>query len=185
MPYNSSLNTGTIPSNTVLTIDNSNVVWTDAGSLITTNTGTWYYNGVDGVDPAIEKSELEKLSYEIDFGCVDKDSILKNNIRGIRKNKIIFNCEYDNNNNIVPYEYIMELIEEKKKFSLKFKVSDLLTICYTNFRFTKIENNLNFGENCDFSKLKVKFKYDKILHENHKLSDKQLRTRKLKKILKK
>ena len=180
MTYNS----GTISSNAILTttdstyttIDNSNIVWSDSGSL---TTGSWYYNSVD----PIEKSELEKLSYEIDFG-VDKDSILKNNIKGIRKNKIIFNCEYDNNKNIVPYEYIMELIEEKKKFSLKVKVSDLLTICYTNFRFTKIENNLNFDENCDFSKLKVKFKYDKILHENHKLSNKQLRTRKLKKILK-
>ncbi len=83
-----------------------------------------------------------------------------------------------------PYEFIMNLIEKKEKISVKVKVSDILTICYTNLQFTKIENNLIFNNDCDFSVLKVKFKCEKILYENHKLSEKELRTDKLKKIIK-
>ena len=45
-------------------------------------------------------------------------------------------------------------------------------------------NNLNFDDgNCDFSTLKVKFKYDKIEYENEKLSIKQKRTDKMQKIM--
>ena len=67
--------------------------------------------------------------------------------------------------------------------SVTIHVSDILSICYTNLQFIKIENNLNFNDNCDFSVLKVKFKYDSILYENHKLSEKEMRSDKLKKIM--
>jgi hypothetical protein len=50
--------------------------------------------------------------------------------------------------------------------------------------FTEICNNINFGTgNCDFSELKVKFKYEKISYDNHNLSTKQLRNDKMKKIM--
>ena len=93
-----------------------------------------------------------------------------------------FECKYDGNR-IQPYELIMKLIQEKKKFTVKVKVSDILTITYINFQFKEIINNLNFSTDCDFSLLKVRFKYDEILYENHKLSDKELRSDKLKKIM--
>ena len=79
----------------------------------------------------------------------------------------------------------MKLIEDKTKISVTVHVSDVLSICYTNLQFTKIENNINFDEKCDFSKLKVKFIYEDILYENHKLSVKELRVDKLKKIISK
>ena len=128
---------------------------------------------------------LENLNYKIDFDFVGKDftkNLLLNNIKSIRKNKMFFRCNFSNNR-IQPYELIMKMIEKKEKFSVKIEISDILTINYINFRFVEIENNLNFAENCDFSVLKVKFKFDKILTENKKLSTKQLRTDKMKKII--
>jgi hypothetical protein len=82
----------------------------------------------------------------------------------------------------------MKLIRTQQKFSVKINVnenssSSILTIHYINLQFIKIENNLNFNDDCDFSELKVKFKCEKILHENHKLSQKELRADKLKKII--
>ena len=78
----------------------------------------------------------------------------------------------------------MKLIRDKTKFSVKVEITDVLSISYTNMQFIEIENNLNFDSSyCDFSKLKVKFIYDNILYENHKLTEKELRTDKLKKIM--
>lgn len=158
------------------------------GSLTTTNIGTansglYYYDSSTWVTSP--SNPLQKLYYTADFQLKDtnKRYLLVNNIKGIKKNKMLFNCNYDGNR-IQPYEFIMSLIESKEKMSVKIKVSDILTICYTNLQFTKIENNLSFNSECDFSVLKVKFKCDKILYENHKLSEKELRTDKLKKILK-
>jgi hypothetical protein len=144
----------------------NNITWT-------TTVPSWNYDTY--INP------LKSISYSI-FFSEDKNNTLSKNINGIRKNKFIFNCEYEGNR-IQPYEYIMKLIKEKIKMSVKVKVSDILTICYTNLQFKEITNNLNFNSNCDFSTLKVKFKYDDILYENHKLSDKEQRTDKLKKIM--
>jgi len=124
---------------------------------------------------------LSLLEYFVEFELDDKQ-LLEGNLKSIKNNKFIFNCNYVGNR-IQPYEYIMNLIENKTKFSVKVKVSNVLTICYTGLQFTKIQNNLSFSGNCDFSELKVKIKYDSILYQNHKLSEKELRTDKLKKII--
>lgn len=147
---------------------------TTANSTTWTTTIPWNYDTY--VNP------LKSVSYSI-FFSEDKNNILSKNINGIRKNKFIFKCEYEGNR-IQPYEHIMKLIKENVKMSVKVKVSDILTICYTNLQFKEITNNLNFSDSCDFSILKVKFKYDDILYENHKLSVKELRQDKLKKIIK-
>ena len=76
----------------------------------------------------------------------------------------------------------MKLIREKTKFAVIVNVSDVLSIKYTEVQFIEIENNLNFGINCDFSELKVKFKYESIKHQNHKLSLREVRMDKLKKL---
>ena len=144
-----------------------------------TTTGTWDLSKSFVYTEYI--NSLNTLSYNIDFQIND-GNILNDNISGIRKNKIIFYCKIENNR-ILPYEYIMKLIDEKSCFTVKVKVSDILTISYTNFRFTKIQNNLNFrNSTCSFGTLDVTFKYDKIIYENHKLSTKQLRMDKIKKI---
>jgi len=132
-------------------------------------------------------NSLEKLDYKIDFDFNGKNftkNLLLDNIKSIRKNKMFFRCSLTNNR-MQPYDLIMKMIERKEQFSVKIEVSDILSINYINFRFVEIQNNLNFNETdkCDFSVLKVKFKYDKILTENKKLSVKQLRTDKMKKII--
>jgi len=139
-----------------------------------------YTNTLPWSTDTVYINPLSKLYYEINFE-IDKKDLLKNSISGIKNNKFLFNCKFEGNR-IQPYEFIMKLIEDHKKFSVKVKVSDILTICYKNLQFTKIENNLSFNGDCDFSVLKVKFKYEKILYENHKLSEKELRTEKLKKL---
>lgn len=129
-----------------------------------------------------EYHPLKNLSYSIYFE-MDNDNLLSSNIKGIKKNKFIFNCNYIKNR-IQPYEFIMKLISDKKTFSVKVDVSNVLTLNFINFQFVKIENNLNFmNSDCDFSKLKVKFKCEKILYENHNLSEKELRMDKLKKLI--
>jgi len=125
---------------------------------------------------------LCNLKYVIKFDTIKKE-LLENNIKGIKKNKFLFNCNYLNNR-IQPYEYIMSLIEDKTKISVTVNISDILSIHYISLQFMEIENNLNFNSNCDFSVLKVKFKCENILYINHNLSEKEVRTDKLKKILK-
>jgi len=126
---------------------------------------------------------LSKLCFNVDFE-LDKDNLLNLNIKSIKNKKMLFNCNYYGNR-IQPYEFIMKLIEEKRKFSVKIKIPNVLSIVYTNFQFTKIENNLNFDPvgNCDFSVIKVKFKYEKISYQNLNLSEKELRADKIKKII--
>ena len=137
-----------------------------------------------------EPNKLENLKYIINFYSDDDDdyAYLSDYISGVRKNKFIFNCGLDGNR-IQPYETLMKFIKEHKKLSVKITLYDandglpFLIVSYTDLEFVKIENNLNFnGDDCDFSVLKVKFKYDKILYENKKLSLKELREDKLKKI---
>lgn len=173
----------TSDSTSLTTSSTGQLLWDSTnGQLVWNNTptNTWYI----GSDPAINTPHrLSQLYYTFIFES-DKNNILSSNIKGIKGKKLIFNCDFDNNNIIQPYEYIMELIEDKKKFAVKIDISDILTISYTNFQFIKIENNMKFNGNCDFSKLKVKFKYDKILYENHKLSQKQVRTRKINQLMK-
>jgi hypothetical protein len=180
-------------------LPNSNPLQYPNGSVLTTTSGTWTTtsipNGPSTSSPnttvgtsvwydyndIVKNNPLQKLNYIVNFE-IDKDDMLKHNIKGIRKNKFLFKCDYLGNR-IQPYEFIMKLIEGNKKFSVKIEVSDILTICYTNLQFIKIENNLDFDTECDFSVLKVNFKYEKILYENHKLSEKELRAEKLKKIM--
>ena len=125
---------------------------------------------------------LKSLNYSIDFDHnIERFDLLEDTIKGVRKNKFLFWCRYEGNR-IQPYELIMKLIREKTKFSVTIFVSDVLSIKYTDVQFIEIENNLNFDAECDFSVLKVKFKYEDIKHQNHKLSTKELRMDKLKKI---
>jgi hypothetical protein len=175
-------NAGTIltgtPSGSYLTSSTGgNLIWSTSTGTATIDTA--YY----GWGNKISSKPLEDLIYNANFE-VDKDNMLKNNINGLKKNKIFFRCDFINNR-IQPYEFIMKLIEDKKQFSFKIDISDILSINYHNFRFTKIENNFDFKSvtSCDFSKLKVRFEYDKIEYENHRLSPTQLRNDKMKKIM--
>ena len=138
-------------------------------------------------------NKLKYLKYVIDFYLVEEDddedddyAYLSDYVSGIRKNKIIFNGDFEGNR-MQPYETIMRFIQEHKKMSVKIHITNLdetfLIISYSNFEFTEIQNNLNFNDGkCDFSVLKVKFKYDTISYENKKLTLKELREDKLKKI---
>lgn len=139
------------------------------------------YNWLYGTDVATY-DPLKDLFYTVFFDIDNKDKILAKKIASIRKKKFIFNCEIENNR-IQPYEYIMFLIDKKIELNVSVKVSDIMTINYSKFRFIEILNNLDFGDRCDFSKLVVKFKCEKISYENHKLSTKQLRNDKMKKII--
>lgn len=157
---------------------------TNTGGIYYSNNQLWYNNQVYVDTTTNETNPLKNLPFNFLFDIDDENDILVNSIKGVEKNKLIFNCEYLGNN-IQPYEFIMELINDKKKFTLEINVSDILTIKYFNCQFTKIENNLKInGIGCDFSELKVKFKYDKILYENNRLSLKELRKEKLEKLKK-
>ena len=157
----------TIPYGSVITVNNnSGLYWTDYSPTSSFNTYT---------------HPLKNLGFS-SFFDIKNGELLHDNLKGLRRNKFLFNCDYKGNR-IQPYEFIMELIETERKMSVKIMVSDILTICYKNLQFTKIENNIDFGDNCDFSVLKVKFKCEKVLYENHKLSQKELRADKLKKLM--
>lgn len=182
-PINTLSNGGLLTYDSSITACNITTMNYPLGNLYNgTGTGTYYYDSSGWVTAPV--NPLKELKYSVNFNLSDENKryLLEDHIKEIKKNKMIFNCKYEGNR-IQPYEFIMNLIEKKEKFSVKVKVSDILTICYTNLQFTKIENNLIFNSECDFSVLKVKFKCDKILYENHKLSEKELRTDKLKKIL--
>lgn len=139
------------------------------------------YNWLYGTDTATY-NPLKDLCYTVLFDIDNKTNVLAKNILSIRKRKFIFNCEFENNR-IQPYEYIMSLIDKKIELNVTVEVSDIITITYSKFRFVEILNNLDFDGYCDFSKLHVKFKCEKISYENHKLSTKQLRNDKMKKII--
>jgi len=142
------------------------------------SSGNYNYNYNNGSYTTYWQNPLKDLIYSAIFE-IDKNDMLSSNLIGIKKNKFTFSCDYVGNR-IQPYEFIMNLIKEKMKFSVSIKISNILTICYTDLQFTKIENNFDFSKTCDLSELKVKFKYDDIKFENHKLSKKELRADKLK-----
>jgi len=165
-----------------------------------TNTNPYYstiYNGSPGVYTGVpvssygsmwksseKKDELDDLSYSVYFELDDDDKILSDTICEINDNTFVFNCKMIGNR-MQPYEKLMELISDKKEISVKIVISDLLTLCYTKFQFIDIENNFKFNNGyCSLSKLKVKFKFDKILYDNERLSVKEKRSDKLNKILK-
>lgn len=155
--------------------------WTLA-TVLNTATTTYYDTNSYSYSFDTHISELEQLFYKINIDN-DDDNLLKDNIIEINNNKMIFKCNFIKNR-IQPYEYIMELINKKTKLKVKVEVSDILTIIYTDLILLNIENNFKFNSNfCDFSKLKVKFKYKNILYDNNKLSLSELRKDKLKKIL--
>lgn len=176
-PTTGTILTGT-PSGSYLTSSTAgNLIWSTSTGTATIDTA--YYGSIN--KEVAKPKPLEDLYYSVVFE-LDKDEMLKKNISGIRKNKMLFNCDFVNNR-IQPYEFIMRLIDDKKQFFVKIKVSNFLTINYYNFRFTRIENNLDFNSTCNFSKLKVKFEYDKLEYENNCLSPTQLRNDKMKKIM--
>lgn len=173
--------TGSLTTSTTSSFDS---ILTSTGTATTTP----YWNNSNSTSPYIWSQDLAtplnlltELSYSSEFEF-DKNDMLSDNLKGIRKNKFLFNCQFKGNR-IQPYEFIMKLINQKTKMSVTIHISDILSICYTNLQFINIENNINFDNNCDFSVLKVKFKYDSISYENHKLSEKEIRTDKLKKIM--
>jgi len=145
-------------------------------TIYPSTTTTWTAN-------TILDEPLKNLNYIVDFDIDDEEDkeLLEINIKSIKKNKMLFNCNYVGNR-IQPYELIMKLISKKIKLSVSVEVSDILSIHYSGFKFVEIENNIKFNNDCDFSELKVKFKYDDIKYDNYKLSTKELRMDKLKKI---
>jgi hypothetical protein len=146
------------------------------GSCINPN----YFYGVENKESL---NFLECLNYSVIFEF-DNDSKLSDSLCEINDKTFIFNCELSGNR-IQPYEKLMELIEDEIKMSVKIKISNVMTICYTKFQFTNIENNFKFKNGyCNLSKLNVNFKFEKILYENNKLSVKEKRSDKLKNILK-
>ena len=166
-----------------ITTSSSSGTWIVSPSITTTPYNN-YSSGTVLINSTTygETNPLKNLNYSIDFDIDDDEKVLlEDNIKGVRKNKFIFWCKYEGNR-IQPYELIMKLIREKTKFTVIIFVSDVLSIKYTDVQFIEIENNLNFDTNCDFSELKVKFKYESIKHQNHKLSIKEVRMDKLKKL---
>ena len=126
---------------------------------------------------------LSNLYFKI-FVSYDKNNYLKKNILNIQKNNISFTNDFTNKNRLNPYELIINMIKKKKTFDITIEVSDILTIKYINVMFKKIINNLNFINACSFDNITVKFKYEEILYENHKLHISEKRKDKLKKIMK-
>lgn len=184
-PYlqNQIINTPISSNGSIISSNGSILTTSNPYSLINTSTTGGYntYTTYDTYDTYV--NPLKNLNYVIDFEhIIDRFDLLEDNIAGIKKNIFLFNCKYEKNR-IQPYELIMRLIKEKTLFSATVHVSDILSICYQNLQFIKIQNNLNFNTNCDFSVIKVKFKYEKLTYENHKLSEKELRSDKLKKII--
>ena len=166
---------GTITSSNLLVYSGSTMAtWGSISPISYSN--NWY------ADSSLWINELKDLPYSVYFGeGLDE---LSDNISHIKKKKIYFNCSITNNR-IQPYELIMKLIEEKRKMDVKIEITNTLTINYHNLEFTEMQNNINFiAGKCDFSLLKVKFKDEKVLYDNHKLNVKQKRTEKINKILK-
>ena len=158
-----------------------------AGNYFTTIDNSSYpysYGSIYNNYNKIEKiSDLVELNYNVFFEF-DKKKLLSNSICEINDTTFIFKCAL-NGNRLQPYENIMQLINDEIKMSVKIVISDILTLCYTNFQFTNIENNFKFNNGyCNFDKLNVNFKFEKILYENNKLSEKEKRADKLKNILK-
>jgi hypothetical protein len=98
-----------------------------SGLITSGNLGN-YYNGTTSIDyhsfSFDPYNSLKSLSYSVDFQFNGKEftkKILTDKIKGIKKNKFIFFCNYVNNR-IQPYELIMKLIEKKEKISVKVKV---------------------------------------------------------------
>ena len=183
----------------VINLPNPNQTLTAGGTSCASTANSNWYITTTGTQPStilypsttttwatttILDEPLKNLNYIVEFDIDDEEDkeLLEINIKSIKKNKMLFNCNYVGNR-IQPYELIMKLINKKIKFAVSVEVSDILSIHYIGFQFVEIVNNLNFGTECDFSELNVKFKYDDIKYENYKLSTKELRMDKLKKIM--
>ena len=184
-PINSNqtiINTGTGTAS--VSTANSNWWITTPGILSQPSTTIYPNTTTTWTTNTILDEPLKNLNYIVEFDIDDEEDkeLLEINIKSIKKNKMLFNCNYVGNR-IQPYELIMKLISKKIKFAVSVEVSDILSIHYIGFQFVEIVNNLNFGTECDFSELNVKFKYDDIKYENYKLSTKELRLDKLKKIM--
>lgn len=162
---------------TGITITNSNIstssnlVWTQPSS-----SSYQYYNM--SADPA-----LTNLEYNIYFS-EDDDKLLHDNIKSIDNKKLYFYCDFCDKDRLQPYEEIMELINNKTKFTISIDISDILTIFYHGVQFKSIQNNFSFNDNrCDFNELVVKMKFKKVVYVNHKLHISEKRKDKLKKIM--
>lgn len=153
----------------------------------TITTSTVYPNGGYQYTPYIISSDilsnLSNLNYDICFSD-DVDNDLKNNIISINDKLLTFSCNLVEKEKIQPYELIMKMINEKRKFIITIDISDILTIKYTGVKFKSVENNFKFINNsCDFNTLNVKIKYKNIIYDNHKLHITEKRKEKLKKIM--
>ena len=152
-------------------------------STTTTNPGYMYTPYIVSTDP-YEYSELSNASYEIIFSD-DVDEHLKDSIESINGNLLTFNCDFDDKKRIQPYELIMKMLREKRKFDITIKVSDILTVKYQGVKFKKIKNNFSFfGDCCNFKTLNVKIKCKNIFYENHRLDITEKRKEKLEKLIK-
>jgi len=173
---NNNYGTLTITSGTTsIGYSNSNSVTLDNWST----SGYQYVPYMFSNDPI---SNLSNLNYEIFFSH-DVGDQLKDNIISIDGKLLTFNCDFVEKDRIQPYELIMRMICEKIKFTITVNVSDILTLKYTGVQFKNIKNNFSFSESCDFSILKVKMKYKKIVYDNHKLHIAEKRKEKLEKIM--
>lgn len=173
-------------SNALMGLSNSAI----CGSIDTSciNSTPYYsnlYNGtfLSNMRSVPELNQLESMSYIVDFE-LDDDKTLSKSLCEITEKTFIFDCKMDGNR-IQPYEKLMKLINEETKMNVKVEISDVLTLRYKNLQFSNIENNFKFNNGyCSLSKLKVNFKFEKVLYENEKLSIKEKRSDKLNNILK-
>lgn len=161
------------------------------GTISITSGSTSFSNWNGGItigNPAYSysyfpESELANLFYCITFSCKESKQ-LNDSILELKGDYLTFNCDTNDKGRIIPYELIMNMIHNKEKFNMEIEVGDILTIKYFGVIFKKIKNNLSFtSDGCDFSKLKVKIKYDNIKYENHKLHITEKRKDKLNKIM--
>ena len=97
-----------------------------------------YFTTIDNSSYPYSISDLVELNYNVFFEF-DKKKLLSNSICEINDTTFIFKCAL-NGNRLQPYENIMQLINDEIKMSVKIVISDILTLCYTNFQFTNIEN---------------------------------------------
>jgi hypothetical protein len=166
---------------TLSTSDNILILPNTATTTTISSTPFWTSNY--GTFNISVDSSLFDMNYDI-FFSKDKDRLLKDNITSINNKKLTFNCNFINNERIQPYEKIMQMIDDKVKFTITIDVSDILKITYVDTQFKSIQNNLSFKDGlCQFSELIVKIKSKKVIYTNHKLPITEKRKDKLKKIM--
>ncbi len=189
MDINSMISTGNNTSSTT-TLTNVNLNDINTHNITTsiglTDSQNGYFNSIflssDDGSYNDNESNLSNLDYIIKFSY-DINSHLKNNIKSIKNKTIIFNCDYDDKSRIQPYELIMTMIYEKRKFDIFIDIDDILTVKYLGVRFKSIQNNFTFNnDKCNFDALRVKMKCEGVIYDNKNLDITEKRKEKLNKI---